>query len=152
MSATTASTSMRSPITQDSTFRNGATVKPSLLVSPQLPTLPRIDVAQGSVRRSQTRTQRILFKPGAVATVVEGSVLSGSRTIYLLRARGGQIMTLALTSLKQNVVFALQAPDGQYLEEESTSFRGELPLTGDYSVIIRGTRGNASYTLDVTIE
>jgi hypothetical protein len=139
------------PITEDSRLRNGATVKPTLVVSQHLPTPRRINLAQGGVRRSETRTQRILFKPGAVGTVVEGSLGRGSRTIYLLRAKAGQIMTLSLTSLEQNAVFEVQAPDGQYLEQEATSFRGELPLTGDYSVIIRGTRGNANYRLEVTI-
>jgi hypothetical protein len=60
-------------------------------------------------------------------------------------------MTLSLTSLDQNAVFDVQAPDGQYLKQEATSYRGELPRTGDYSVIVSGTRGNAEYTLDVTI-
>jgi hypothetical protein len=60
-------------------------------------------------------------------------------------------MTLSLTSLDQNAVLDVQAPDGQYLKQEATSYRGELPLTGDYSVIVSGTRSNAEYTLEVTI-
>jgi hypothetical protein len=139
------------PITEDSTLRNGATVKPTLVVSQHLPTGHHLPLAQDDVRAVETRTQRILFKRGAVSTVVEGSVRRGSRTIYLLRARGDQTMTLSLTSLEQNAVFDVQAPDGQYLEQEATSFRGELPRTGDYSVIIHGTRGNANYRLEVRI-
>ena len=111
----------------------------------------RFDLAQDDVRAGKTRTQRILFKPGAVSAVVESSIGRGSQTIYLLRARRGQIMTLSLTSLDQNAVFDIQAPDGQFLQQDTTSYRGELPLTGDYSVIVSGIRGNAEYTLDVTI-
>lgn len=151
LSATAASSSTRSPIAENSTLRNGGTVKLTRFVSQHLPTPRRFDLAQDHVRANGTRTQRILFKPGAVSTVVESSIGRGRRTIYLLRARGGQIMTLSLTSLDQNAVFDVQAPDGQYLKQEATSYRGELPRTGDYSVIVSGTRGNAEYTLEVTI-
>ncbi len=60
-------------------------------------------------------------------------------------------MTLTMTSLEQNAVFDIQAPNGTYLAEETTSWSGRLPQSGDYSVIVGGTRGNATYTLDVTI-
>ncbi len=151
LSATAASSSMRSLTADNSTLRNGKTVQLTLLLSQHLPTPRRFDLAQDDVRADKTRTQRILFKRGAVSTVVESTIGRSRRTIYLLRARGGQIMTLSLTSLDQNAVFDVQAPDGQYLTQEATSYRGELPLTGDYSVIVNGTRGNAKYTLDVTI-
>jgi hypothetical protein len=142
--ATAASSSMRSPILFS---RKSLT----LFVSQHLPTPRRFDLAQDDVRANGTRTQRILFKPGAVSTVVESTIGRSRRTIYLLRAREGQIMTLSLTSLDQNAVLDVQAPDGQYLKQEATSYRGELPLTGDYSVIVSGTRSNAEYTLEVTI-
>ncbi|HEY9612875.1 hypothetical protein [Allocoleopsis sp.] len=151
LSSTTASSSTRSPITDNPTLRNGKTVQLTLPLAQHLPTPRRFDLAQDDVTANETRTQRILFKRGAVSTVVESTIGRGSRTIYLLRARGGQIMTLSLTSLDQNAVFDVQAPDGQYLKQEATSYRGELPLTGDYSVIVSGIRGNAEYTLDVTI-
>ncbi|HEY9635372.1 MAG TPA: hypothetical protein V6D14_18355 [Coleofasciculaceae cyanobacterium] len=100
----------------------------------------------------QTRTQRIQFAPGAVGTVVDDSVVRGTRDIYLLRARKGQTMILNITSVEQNAVFDVQAPNGQFLQEESTRWSGVLPSTGDYSVIVSATRGNATYKLDVTIQ
>jgi hypothetical protein len=138
-------------VTEDSTLNDGATFKPTVLVSQPLPTPRRLDLAQSDVRGYKTRTQRIVFKPGAVGAVVEDSVGRGARVIYLLRARAGQTMTLSLTSLAQNAVFDVQAPNGQYLKEESLNFSSELPQTGDYSVIVWGTKGNANYTLEVTI-
>ncbi|MBD0343640.1 MAG: hypothetical protein ICV63_02135 [Coleofasciculus sp. Co-bin14] len=100
----------------------------------------------------QTRTRRIRFAPGAVSDVVEDSVVRGTRDIYLLRARKGQTMTLTITSLEQNAVFDVQAPNGNFIQEEAMSWSGVLPATGDYSVIVGGTRGNATYKLEVTIQ
>ncbi len=122
------------PTTGVSTLWESVTVEPSFLIS------------------QQSRTQRIQFAPNAVSAVVEGGVVRGTRNIYLLRARRGQTMKLNITSLEQNAVFDIQAPNGKFLQEEATSWRGELPVTGDYSVIVGGIRGNASYKLDVTIE
>lgn len=100
----------------------------------------------------QSQTRRIQFAPGAVSAVAEGGVVRGTRNIYLLRARRGQTMKLNITSVEQNAVFDIQAPNGRFLQQESTRWRGVLPVTGDYSVIVGGTRGNATYKLDVTIE
>jgi hypothetical protein len=100
----------------------------------------------------QSQTRRIQFAPGAVSAVVEGGVVRGTRNIYLLRARRGQTIKLNITSVEQNAVFDIQAPNGRFLQQESTRWRGVLPVTGDYSVIVGGTRGNATYKLDVTIE
>ncbi len=150
LTAKVASTSTQLPTDWESTIRDGATVEPSVKIFQQS-RRQHLPLAQSDVRAQQSRTQRLQFKRGAVGTVVEGRVGRGSRNIYLLRARADQIMTLNLTSFEQNAVFDVQAPNGEYLKEEASSFQGELPQTGDYSVIVRGTRGNASYSLEVTI-
>jgi hypothetical protein len=135
VTATVAQTSTREPIMGDFSFRDGATLEPTLLISQQSPP-PR----------------RLQFAPGAISGVVEGNVVRGTRAIYLLRARGSQTMTVNITSLDRNAVFDIQAPNGEYLQQEVTNWQGLLPRTGDYSVIVSGTRGNASYKLEVTIK
>jgi len=75
----------------------------------------------------------------------------GTRDIYLLRARRGQAMTVNITSVEKNAVFDIQGPNGEFLREEGTSWRGVLPATGDYSIIVGGTRGNASYRMQVSV-
>ena len=117
-----------------SSLQRGTTAQPTFLISPQ------------------SRTQRILFAPGAVSAVVEGSVVRGTRNIYLLRARKDQTIILNIRSLEKNAVFDIQAPDGSFLEQEASTWRGLLPRTGDYSVIVGATRGNASYKLEVIIK
>jgi hypothetical protein len=117
----------------DSTIRNGATVEPTLLIA------------------QESRTQRIRFAPGGDRSIVKGSVVRGTRDIYLLRAFGNQTMTVNITSLEKNAIFDIQAPNGKFLSQESASWSGILPTTGDYSVIVGGTRGNATYQLEVII-
>lgn len=134
LTSTVVFASTPSPTTRASTLRQGTTVEPTFLIS------------------QQSRTQRIQFAPGAVSAVVEGAVVRGTRNIYLFRARRGQTIILNITSLEQNADFDIQAPNGQFLKLEATSWRGELPVTGDYSVIVGGTRGNASYKLEVIIK
>jgi hypothetical protein len=151
LGATGASTSTPMRTTGDSKLQDRAPVEPSILITQQSSSLRRFQLAQNDVRGVGTRTRRIRFEPGAVGTVVKDSVGQGSRTIYLLGARGRQTMTLNITSLDQNAVFDIQAPNGQFLQEDATSWSGELPLSGDYSVIVKGARGRASYTLEVTI-
>ncbi|MEM8545862.1 MAG: hypothetical protein AAGF66_17940 [Cyanobacteria bacterium P01_H01_bin.119] len=96
--------------------------------------------------------ERVEFAPGTQQTTLERSVVRGDRDVYLLGAQGGQQITLALDSLEANAVFELIAPTGTVLTQEAVNNSLILPQTGDYTVIVDGTRGNATYTLDITIE
>lgn len=96
--------------------------------------------------------QRVEFAPGASQTTLENSVVRGDRDVYLLGAQGGQRMTLDIYSLEENAVFDLISPSGMIMAREAISESLPLPQTGDYTVIVGGTRGNATYTLEVAIE
>jgi hypothetical protein len=63
-------------------------------------------------------------------------------------------MSVRITSVENNAVFVIYTPDGGTLlgeGEESTDWRGTLPQDGDYVIEVGGTRGNATYTLKVTV-
>jgi len=96
-------------------------------------------------------SQRVQFEPGTTAAEVQQSVIRGERDLYLVNAQGGQQMQLELTSLENNAAFDVVAPSGLILARESTAETLFLPHTGDYQVIVAGTRGNASYRLRVEI-
>jgi hypothetical protein len=96
--------------------------------------------------------QRVEFAPGTSQTTLENSVVRGDRDVYLLGAQGGQSMILDIYSLEDNAVFDLISPSGMIMVQEATSESLLLPQTGDYRLIVGGTRGNATYTLDVAIE
>jgi hypothetical protein len=101
---------------------------------------------------NQDRTRRVRFERGRTSTVIKDSVVRGTRDNYVLGARKGQTLIVHITSAEDNAVFDLyQDGDETRLAEEATDLEGELPDTGDYVISVGGTRGNASYTLEITI-
>ena len=101
---------------------------------------------------SIAQQQQVQFAPGTSGTTLENSVVRGDRDLYSLGARGGQSMTLEINALEDNAAFALISPSGYLLLHDATSENILLPQTGDYTIIVGSTRGNASYTLEVSIE
>lgn len=99
-----------------------------------------------------TKAVRVKFNQGANSTTIKNSVVRGDRNTYLLGAKGGQQMNLKITSLENNAVFDVIAPDSKTIKQEATTWSGKLPENGDYQIIVGGTRGNASYELTVEIK
>src|ERR1700752_1684745 len=102
------------------------------------------------------KVQRIRFARGRTTAVLKGAFIRATRDRYILGASGGQTMIVHITSLEKNAVFRIADPSGTDLpgaEEESDTmdFEGPLPRSGDYSIWVSPTRGNATYTLEVTI-
>lgn len=102
------------------------------------------------------QTQRVRFPRGRTTAVLKGAVVRGTQDQYILGARRGQTMIVHITSRENNAVFVILAPNATALDgaEEGTDTKdwtGELPLSGDYSIWVGPTRGNATYTLEVTI-
>ena len=102
------------------------------------------------------KTQRVRFARGRTTAVLKGAVVRGTRDRYILGARAGQTMIVHISSREKNAVFTILGPDASALEgteegADATDWTGELPMTGDYSIWVGPTRGNATYTLEVTI-
>jgi hypothetical protein len=105
----------------------------------------------------ESRLQRIQFAPGSDSATIQTAVVLGTRDLYLLNAQQGQIITLKISSLEKNALFDVLTPadsTGQrsILKEGVTYWRGKLPATGDYIVVVGSTRGNATYKLQVSIQ
>jgi hypothetical protein len=101
-------------------------------------------------------TKRVRFARGRTTTALKNSVVRGTRDRYLVGARAGQKMTVSITSVERNAVFTIHAPSHDTLEgagemHDATSWSGNLPESGDYVIEVGGTRGNATYTLKVTV-
>jgi hypothetical protein len=113
----------------------------------------------------------IFFATGSSSGTVGGHVVRATRDLYSLKATKGQIMTVTLTAPDDNAVFQIYEPDtaigrdpdgilefkGQALRaagdgDDATRWRGALPRTGTYIIVVGGTRGNARYSMDVKIE
>jgi hypothetical protein len=62
-------------------------------------------------------------------------------------------MVVNVSSLENNAVITVAAPNGQILSAADVrSWSGVLPQNGDYRVTVGSVRGNASYNLVVTIQ
>lgn len=104
-----------------------------------------------TVPAQSDRTRRVRFARGRTTTVIKDAVVRATRDRYLLRARAGQTLIVHITSLEDNAVFDLYAPGRRTLAQEATDWTGELPRSGDYVISVGPTRGNATYTLEVTV-
>jgi hypothetical protein len=111
----------------------------------------------GSALAAQNgKVQRVQFARGRTTAVLKGAVVRGTQDRYILGARAGQTMIVHLTSREKNAVFTILDPNANAVpgtEEgaDTTDWTGELPLSGNYAIWVGPTRGNASYTLEITI-
>ncbi len=111
----------------------------------------------------------IQFTRGAIDATLEGAVVRGDRDIYPINASADQTMTVTLSGVEDNVVFQVYPPGTHYSRDEfdvwtfharpvrgtegdTTSWSGRLTSGGQYLIVVGGTRGNASYSLNVRIE
>jgi hypothetical protein len=115
-------------------------------------------VAQGggSLKAPAGKTQRVRFARGRTTAILKGAVVRGTQDRYILGARAGQTMIVHLTSREKNAVFTILDPSATALEGtdeglDAMDWTGELPVSGNYSIWVSPTRGNSTYTLEVTI-
>jgi hypothetical protein len=101
--------------------------------------------------------KRVKFPRGFSGVTLKGGVIRGDRDEYLLKAGKGQLMKVKITSEEDNAVFQIYAPNNRALKgadegDDAMNWNGKLPLSGDYRIVVGGTRGNASYAISVEIE
>lgn len=101
---------------------------------------------------ADAKTRRIRFGRGRTTVVLKGAIVRGTDDRYKLRARAHQTMTVHITSVENNAVFEIFAPhSGRSLAGVGNDWSGELPRSGDYTIVVSSERGNADYTLEVTV-
>ncbi|MEZ4662760.1 MAG: LysM peptidoglycan-binding domain-containing protein [Caldilineaceae bacterium] len=111
----------------------------------EIPSLP----AQGT-------TERIQFAAGATAATVTNYTSAIEPRSYLLNARAGQTMTVALSVDNANVYITVRNPSGENLAGSDGpihNWTGVLPINGDYIVeVLNPGTGLANFSLTVTIQ
>jgi LysM repeat protein len=96
---------------------------------------------------------RIQFARGETSATVSGSIVRGEQARYVLGARSGQTMVINISSVENNAVITVTAPNGEILSAADVrSWSGVLPQNGDYIVTVGSVRGNATYNLVATIQ
>jgi hypothetical protein len=102
--------------------------------------------------------KKVRFAKGASSATYRGAVIRGDRDRYYVSASQGQTMTVKITSLEKNAVFQIyfageqEALEGAGEEDDATNWSGELPADNEYVIVVGGTRGNATYTLTISVE
>ncbi len=102
--------------------------------------------------------KRIKFQKGESSATVAGSVIRGEENSYVLNAGKNQKMVVVITSTEDNAVFRIKDRSSRYYLDgageidDAKNWEGLLPSSGEYRIIVGGTRGNAEYTLKVFIE
>jgi hypothetical protein len=110
----------------------------------------------GTLKPPTGITRRVRFARGRTTAILKGAVVQGTKDRYILGAGAGQTMIVHVSSRAKNAVFTILGPDATALQgtdegTDATDWTGELPLSGDYSIWVSPTRGNAIYTLEITI-
>jgi 6-phosphogluconate dehydrogenase (decarboxylating) len=62
------------------------------------------------------------------------------------------VMDLNISALEDNAVVQVITPAGEVIGSEIKTMNKTLPETGDYQIIVSGTRGNATYKLNVAVK
>lgn len=103
-------------------------------------------------------TRKVRFAKGTSSTTIKGAVIRGDRDRYTVGAKAGQTMTVKITSLEKNAVFQIcftgeqECLPGAGEGDDAMKWSGQLPVDSDYVIVVGGTRGNASYTLTISIK
>ncbi|HVS20371.1 MAG TPA: hypothetical protein VHD88_00910 [Pyrinomonadaceae bacterium] len=101
--------------------------------------------------------RKVRFVRGTSSTTITGAVIRGDRDRYYVGAKKGQTMSVKITSLEKNAVFQIyfhgeeESLPGAGDGDDATKWSGELPIDNEYVIVVGGTRGNATYTLTISI-
>ena len=115
-------------------------------------------------------SKEVNFAQGSNSALIAGSVVRGESDQYFLTGKAGQKMEVSLSAVEQNAAFAIYQPgfktgkdadgvleiNGAALTgagegEDATAWKGVLPSSCKYLILVGGTRGNATYKLKITI-
>ncbi len=115
-----------------------------------------LTTALGSGAAARTFTERVRFARGRSSATIKNAVVRGDRDRYLVGAKARQRITVRIRSFENNAVFQIQGPNGRFLRgaeegQDATRWSGKLPAGGNYAIVVGGTRGNATYTLDIAV-
>jgi hypothetical protein len=114
-------------------------------------------LAAGSIFADGVK-KKVRFARGTSSTTITGAVIRGDRDRYYVGAKKGQTMTVSIKSEEDNAVFQIylsgeqKSLPGAGDEDDAPKWSGELPADDEYVIVVGGTRGNASYTLTISVK
>jgi hypothetical protein len=106
--------------------------------------------------QQESKVIRVRFAKGATSRTYKGSV-SHSTNTYVVKARKGQVMTVAVSSSDGEALFSISqqpAPDTDPVEiaADRKQWTSRLTNSGDYDISVGASRSVATYTLTITVK
>jgi hypothetical protein len=111
-------------------------------------TLTRMDTGE-----TKPASRRVQFRRGSSSTTIQGKVSLVLPDTLIVGARAGQTMTVQLTAPSKSVKFMLMTyKTTQSLADNTRSWTGTLPETGDYIILIDGDERGSTYSMTISIK
>jgi hypothetical protein len=111
--------------------------------------------------QAASRTERVTFAKGATSKIVKSSIKGYDYVDYVINARGGQLMTVRLTTNKSSNYFNIMPKGSETAyfigSRDGNDFRGPVPQTGDQAIRVYLMRNDArrgvtaNYTLNIAV-
>jgi hypothetical protein len=114
-------------------------------------------IGTATAREPETYTERVQFTPGTIKDVLGGALGPGESRRYLLNARDGQELRVALLPNNAQTHFNIFVPGGEMLydgRKGGNYYRGGLYKTGDHVVEVYylGHEPTSNYEVEIVIE
>lgn len=101
---------------------------------------------------SKPSSRRVQFRRGASTATLQGRVSIALSDTWVVGARAGQVMTVQLNS-PRNVRFMLMTSrTTMSLADNTRSWTGTLPETGDYLILVDTGAKSATYSMTISIK
>jgi hypothetical protein len=101
---------------------------------------------------SKPASRRVQFSRGASSTTVQGRVSLELSDTWVIGARAGQVMTVQLTSPGKVRFMLMTSRTTESLADNTRSWTGTLPETGDYILLVDTDAKAATYSMTITIK
>ena len=113
----------------------------------------RRSLTQVETGETKPASRRLQFKRGASSTTVQGRVSIALPDTFIVGARAGQVMSVQLTAPRKSVRFMLMtSKTTNSLADNTRSWTGTLPETGDYLIIVDADARASTYSMTVSIK
>ncbi len=135
-----------------------ATIAPTLTLTPTAvpgtatPAAPT--VTPQSISPTAVLRHQLSMEAGQTETAATGHLEADQQQTYSFNAQAGQFLELALNSTNSSLVLELTTPNHQALvkaSDQAQSWKGTLPASGQYQVMVDSKDTGGDYTLTVTI-
>jgi len=114
----------------------------------------RSTITEVETGETKAASRRVQFKRGASSTTLQGKVSIALPDQLIVGARAGQVMSVQLTAPRKSVRFTLMTYKTTNLltDNNTTSWTGTLPETGDYIILVEGNAKGSTYSITISIK